>query len=292
MENLENYANFKYEESMSVYHSENLPDQWLKHTHNLHSLPWNATLEDIHAVETKQTIFLDGESVDWKVYNVNDENYILLADLCPEINVELEWDATENAVKMTSKNTQNIPTSTQYYTLHPDDKNISFPLPNLTDFYGVVESLRLDVDANYWGNVALYGVYRGYLELNVTDYISEVLSASYDTGNGEQILFYENGELLPHDAPMPIVDYGWSALHIIYTLKDKDAHEITVTTSFLYENATQNSVNIQIETEAQPNYHYTASNFDPSRILLQRDADEAWAYPAYSIWDQKMVDAY
>lgn len=57
---------------------------------------------EIHATRTYQKIYLDEELVTWKVYNVNDENYVRLADLCPPIGTELLWDSWENAVYMSS----------------------------------------------------------------------------------------------------------------------------------------------------------------------------------------------
>lgn len=70
------------------------------------------TKEDVHAVETKQTIYLDDKAVDWLIYNVNDENYIRLADLCPEIGVGLTWDSVANAVRMTTDGTS-VPVAPQ-----------------------------------------------------------------------------------------------------------------------------------------------------------------------------------
>lgn len=72
-----------------------------------------ATAEYVVARLTAQTIYLDGTKVNWTVYNVNDENYIKLADLCPEMGVGLTWDSANNAVRMTTDgSTTTIPTVT------------------------------------------------------------------------------------------------------------------------------------------------------------------------------------
>lgn len=67
-----------------------------------------ATAEYVVARLTAQTIYLDGAKVNWTVYNVNDENYIKLADLCPELGVGLSWDSTNNAVRMTTDGTTSV----------------------------------------------------------------------------------------------------------------------------------------------------------------------------------------
>lgn len=64
-----------------------------------------ATVDYVVAKLSPQSIYLDGNAVDWTVYNVADQNYIRLADLCPELGVGISWDSATNSVLLTSNGT-------------------------------------------------------------------------------------------------------------------------------------------------------------------------------------------
>ncbi len=64
-----------------------------------------AAVDWVQAKLSPQEIYLDGQKVDWTVYNVADQNYVRLADLCPEIGVGLAWDPVTGYVLMNSDGT-------------------------------------------------------------------------------------------------------------------------------------------------------------------------------------------
>lgn len=64
-----------------------------------------AAVDWVQARLSPQEIYLDGEKVNWTVYNVADQNYVRLADLCPEIGVGLAWDSVTGYVLMNSDGT-------------------------------------------------------------------------------------------------------------------------------------------------------------------------------------------
>lgn len=97
--------------------------------------------EYVSAIRTKQTIFLDEQAVDWTVYNVNDENYIRLADLCPELGVGLAWDPVANAVRMTSDGSAPtlsesvVPSTVDYEAVYGEVLDNIVKTMSMEDFY-------------------------------------------------------------------------------------------------------------------------------------------------------------
>lgn len=56
----------------------------------------------IQAVRSSQTIYFNGKQVNWTAYNVADQNYVRLADICEAMGVGLRWDAKTNSVHITT----------------------------------------------------------------------------------------------------------------------------------------------------------------------------------------------
>ena len=57
-----------------------------------------AAVNYVKAYRSDQPIYLDGEKIDCRTYNIEDQNYIRLADLCGALGVGCYWDSATNSV--------------------------------------------------------------------------------------------------------------------------------------------------------------------------------------------------
>ncbi|MFI3249753.1 MAG: hypothetical protein R3Y07_02160 [Eubacteriales bacterium] len=94
-----------------------------------------ATVEWVQARVSPQEIYLDGNQVDWLVYNVGNQNFVRLADLCPAIDVGLVWDPITGYVLMNSDGTtpaitQPTPEVTTPEVTTPDSGLVVIPQSN------------------------------------------------------------------------------------------------------------------------------------------------------------------
>lgn len=276
----------------------------------MRSLPPMSLANDyFSAVLSKQTIYLDDKAVDWTVYNILDQNYVRLGDLCPEIGVGLAWDPYANAVRMTSygstpiiSEAPEVTESLHYYTPNSEGNSTSLPLPNFTSYFGAEETENMQGRANGWENTALFGIYSGYLNSDVTNCISEVISASIDNGSGTKVLFYENGTHVNQNAVIPVVEDSYCELTISYVLKDKSGHEINLDLGIVYEY--YNNIpsyfltKVNIHTDASQGYYYYASSYDGFGLLIKDTTrfsggeNSNWEFPAFNYFIKEMVTDY
>lgn len=286
------------------------------------SLPAVSMANQVYtAIRTTQTIYLDEQAVDWTVYNVMDENYIRLADLCPELGVGLVWDPVENAVRMNSDGT--IPDITpapevetqpepetpdnglQYYSTTNDGLDIPFPLPDLS-YFSDASATDMTNQVNYWANTTVHGILSGYQNLNTTDYVSQVTAASMMDSNGDQT-FYQYGTSLPPLTLSPVSTYSdffasmTEAMSFVYVLetRDGDSFFLRIDVVGYYDNEDFITSNMKVlaSYSATPDYYYTASNDDGGFYLLLREPrnnlyTNSWDFPAYHYGTHQMVGDY
>lgn len=260
----------------------------------------------VSATLTSQTIFLDGESVDWTVYNVLDENYIRLADLCPELGVGLVWDPVANAVRMNSDGT--IPEiSAQTYTATPTASTIPFPLPDLS-YYPQDIGEDLTAVVNSWANMAIYGVLEGFLSVDTTQYIRGVTDASLIDANG-QVLFWNQGKKVEGVDLTPISGYSEyyssssEAMSFIYVVETMGEETLMVRLDVAGDYPTtghsfsQGSIKVLVSCSTTQDYFYRAFTDDGGYYLLFREKKEdlntnVWDFPAYHYGAHMMTDGY
>lgn len=273
------------------------------------SLPTMALANQwVSALRTPQTIILDGESMDWTVYNVLDENYIRLADLCPELGVGLVWDPVANAVRMNSDGTTpDITPETISYTPSPTQATIPFPMPDLS-YYPQHIGEDLTSHVNAWANMAVYGILDGYLNMDTTDYILGVTDASLIGGNG-QVLFWNQGNKVEGVNFTPVSSFSdlnnnyMDVMTFIYVLETKGEETLMIRLDVAGDYPTtgatfsQGSLKILASCSTTPDYFYRAYSDDGGFYLLFREEKEdlntnVWDFPAYHYGAHVMTDGY
>ena len=50
------------------------------------------------AVYSGSTVYLDGEEISLKAYNIEGNNFFMLRDLCKALDIFIEWDAEAQAI--------------------------------------------------------------------------------------------------------------------------------------------------------------------------------------------------
>lgn len=140
---------------------------------------------EINATRTYQKIYLDGERVTWKVYNVNDENYVRLADLCPPIGTELLWDSWENAVYMTSHGA--APIQSQL----PQDGDIQEIVSRAAAYAQVVEQVKATYGSHTEETQYETGLYHVSLLDMDGDGEEELILSYLSSFQGDQYPFYD-----------------------------------------------------------------------------------------------------
>lgn len=86
-----------------------------------------AAVDYVKARLSNQPIYLDGERIDCRTYNIADQNYIRLVDLCDALGVEWYWDSTTNSVYLgerpqPTEGTVTLPTDGSKYIPQAGDK--------------------------------------------------------------------------------------------------------------------------------------------------------------------------
>lgn len=271
--------------------------------------------QQVYAVLSPQSIYLDGEKVDWTVYNVNDQNYIRLADLCPELGVGLWWDAENNAVGMstdgtvpeiTAAETTTAPSLT-YYTVTPGSNTIPMATPDFSGVCGVEGAQKVVSQMEYWVNTAIYGMYGGYLGLNTENYISEVLEAYVIDQDGEK-LFYEKEQGLKNSSVSPIyrnseVESGiFTDLKLLYVFQTKDGSKLRVTVNsavILSEVGKLKEIfitSVSATMDEAAGYVFEGSSYDGFGVLVKRPVGYTdngdWSFPAYNFFIGEMIDDF
>ncbi len=87
-----------------------------------------AAVNYVRAYRSDQPIYLDGKRIDCRTYNIADQNYIRLADLCGALGVGCYWDSATNSVYLgersqpVAKGTVTPPTDGSKYIPKAGDK--------------------------------------------------------------------------------------------------------------------------------------------------------------------------
>lgn len=150
----------------------------------LTTIPHTTWGMEINATRTYQKIYLDMQQVTWKVYNVNDENYVRLADLCPPIGTELLWDSSENAVFMTSHGTEPI------LSQLPQDQDIQEIVARAAAYDQVIQDVKTAYGSHTEDNQYTTGLYHVSLIDLDQDGEEELLLSYLSSCTGEQFPMY------------------------------------------------------------------------------------------------------
>lgn len=262
----------------------------------------------VSAMRTNQTIILDGETVDWTVYNVLDENYIRLADLCSELGVGLVWDPGANAVRMNSDGsvpeTTPAPATPTYYSASPTEEPIPFPMPDLS-YFSASTAQSIEEQVNSWANMAVYGILGGYMNLNTENYLLPVTAATLIDANGERY-FMKDGQAIDGIQLSPVSAYSeaygqMEAMTFVYALETKDqeilAIRVDVAGSLYNGEIHFNNVKILATYSGSPDYFYRCYSDDGGYYLLFRETRENlntnnWDFPAYHYGSHAMTDEF
>jgi len=92
-----------------------------------------AAVDYVKARLSDQPIYLDGERIECRTYNIADQNYIRLVDLCDTLGVKWHWDSITNSVYLGDRpepempqpataETVTIPTDGSKFIPHAGDK--------------------------------------------------------------------------------------------------------------------------------------------------------------------------
>jgi len=87
-----------------------------------------AAVDYVKARLSDQPIYLDGERIECRTYNIADQNYIRLVDLCDALGVDWHWDSATNSVYLgeqpqpAAAETVTLPTDGSKFIPHVGDK--------------------------------------------------------------------------------------------------------------------------------------------------------------------------
>lgn len=100
--------------------------------------PTTATLTTLEyqAIPTTQTIYLNNKTMDWQLFTVNDTYFVRFADLCPEMDMGVDWDTESNTIKLTTDGSDPlaVPENATFNEQFPNESiHIAYSPKNIID---------------------------------------------------------------------------------------------------------------------------------------------------------------